>query len=118
MGILVEELPEGACICRVRSRLRLSFNGTLRGLTLAGLVAGGMAASMALYTPPVGMAVATLAAVGIATRTAWQTARLTAVIDRALTHVTSAAGFVRIPVPREPEPSAPNPETPASEMSR
>jgi GT2 family glycosyltransferase len=118
VGILVEELPQGACLCRVRSRLRPSFNGTLRGMTLAGLVASGMAASMALYTPPVGVAVASLATLGIAARTAWQTARLVAVLDRALTHVTSAAGFVRIPVQREPEPSTPTAKTTASEMGR
>ena len=118
VGILVEELPQGACLCRVRSRLRPSFNGTLRGMTLAGLGASGMAASMALYTPPVGVAVAGLATLGIAARTAWQTARLVAVLDRALTHVTSAAGFVRIPVQHEPEPLTPTAKTTASEMGR
>ena len=64
------------------------------------------------------IAVASLATLGIAARTAWQTARLVAVLDRALTHVTSAAGFVRIPVQHEPEPLTPTAKTTASEMGR
>ena len=38
---LVEEHEGGACLFRVRARLRPSFVGTLRGLTLAVLLAGG-----------------------------------------------------------------------------
>ena len=47
---LLEEHEGGACLFRVRARLRPSFVGTLRGLTLAVLLAAGIGASMALYT--------------------------------------------------------------------
>ncbi len=115
VGLLVEEHAEGACLCRVRTRLRPSLNGTLRGLALAVLLAGGMAASMALYTPSVGIVVAALAGVGIAARTAWQATRTTAVLDRALTHVTTAAGLIRLPMPPEAASAPPSAETTASD---
>jgi GT2 family glycosyltransferase len=116
VGMLVEEHAGGACLCRVRTRLRPSFNGTLRGLAMAGVLAGSTAASLALYTPPVGVLVAALAGVGIATRTAWQTTRANAVLDRALTHVTTAAGFVRLPLPPEAATAAPAAESPVSDL--
>ena len=95
---LVEDHEGGACVFRVRARLRPSFVGTLRGLTLAGLLAGGTGASMALYTPPVGVLVAAVASAAIAARAAWQATRAAAVLDRALTHVTTAAGLLRLPM--------------------
>ncbi len=97
----VEEHAGGACLCRVRARLRLSFIGTLRGVTLGLLLAGGIGASLALYTPPVGVVVAGLASLAIAARTAWQVTRATALLDHALTHVTTAAGLQRLPIPPE-----------------
>ena len=117
VGMLVEEHAGGACLCRVRTRLRPSFTGTIRGLTLAVLLAGGTAASMALYTPPAGVLVAALAGVGIAARTAWHAARATAVLDQALTHVTTAAGFVRLPISREAAPAPPATKVTASDLS-
>ena len=116
VGMLVEEHASGACLCRVRTRLRPSFNGTLRGLTLAVLLAGGTAASLALYTPPVGIAVGMLAVIGIAGRTAWQTIRANAVLDRALTHVTNAAGFIRLPLSPEAAPAPPAAKSPVSDL--
>ena len=116
VGMLVEEHAGGACLCRVRTRLRPSFNGTLRGLALAAVLAGGTAASLALYTPPAGVLVAALAGVAIATRTAWQTTRAIAVLDRALTHVTTAAGFIRLPLSPEATPAPPTAESPVSDL--
>jgi GT2 family glycosyltransferase len=111
---LVEEHEGGACLFRVRTRLRPSFVGTFRGLTLAVLLAGGIGASMALYTPPVGVIVAAVASAAIAARAAWQATRATAVLDHALTHVTTAAGLVRLPIPPE---SAPAPKAPKTTLS-
>jgi len=96
---LVEEHEGGACLSRVRVRLRPSFIGTLRGVTLAILLAAGIGASLALYTPPVGIGVAAVASAVLAARTAWQATRATAVLDHALTHVTTAAGLLRLPIP-------------------
>jgi len=98
---LVEEHAGGACLFRVQARLRPSFGGTLRGLTVALLLAGGTGASMALYTPSVGVVVAAAAIAAIAARAAWQATRAAAVLDRALTHVTTAAGLVRLPISPE-----------------
>jgi len=114
--MLVEEHAGGACLCRVRTRLCPSFNGTLRGLALATVLAGGTAASLALYTPPAGVLVAALAGVGIATRTAWQTTRANAVLDRALTHVTTAAGLIRLPLSPEAAPTPPTTESPVPDL--
>lgn len=116
VGMLIEEHAGGACLCRVRTRVRPSFNGTLRGLTMAVLLAGGTAVSLALYTPPVGVAVAMLAVIGIAGRTAWQTIRANAVLDRALTHVTNAAGFIRLPLSPEAAPAPPAAKSPVSDL--
>ena len=56
---------------------------------------------MALYTPSVGVVVAAAAIAAIAARAAWQATRAAAVLDRALTHVTTAAGLERLPIPPE-----------------
>ena len=65
VGTLVEEHEHGACLFRVRARLRPSFAGTLRGVTLAVLVAGGMSASMFIYDPSVTLVVAVVAIAAI-----------------------------------------------------
>ena len=108
---LIEEHKGGACLFRVRARLRPSFVGTLRGLTLAVLLAGGTGASLALYTPPVGVVVAAVATAAIAARVAWQATRAATVLDRALSHVTTAAGLHRLPRPPEATPEARAPDT-------
>ena len=113
---LVEEHEGGACLFRMRARLRPSFVGTLRGLTLAGLLAGGTGASMALYTPPVGVLVAAAAIAAIAARAAWQATRAAAVLDRALHHVTTAAGLHRLPRPPEVTPAVRAPDTTLSDL--
>ena len=103
---LVEEHEHGACLFRLRVRLRPSFVGTLSGATRAVLVAGGMSASMFIYDPSVtlGVAAATIAVIGA--RAAWQAMRATAVLDQAVTRVTTAAGLVRLPVSPTLEPEA------------
>ncbi|MDA1092665.1 MAG: glycosyltransferase [Acidobacteria bacterium] len=118
VGLLVEEHAGGACLCRVRTRLSPSFNGTLHSVALAALLAGGTAASFALYTPPVGITVAFLSAIGIAARTAWQTIRANAVLDRALTHVTNAAGFIRLPLATGAAAAPPAAKSPVSDVGR
>jgi hypothetical protein len=95
---LVEEHEHGACLFRVRARLRPSFAGTLRGVTLAVLVAGGMSASMFIYDPSVTLLVAAVAIAAIGARAAWQAIRATVVLDRAVTRVSTAAGLLRLPV--------------------
>jgi len=102
---LVEEHEHGACLFRVRARLRPSFAGTLRGVTLAVLVAGGMSASMFIYDPSVTLLVAAAAIAAIGARAAWQAIRATAVLDRAVTRVTTAAGLLRLPISPTVEPA-------------
>jgi GT2 family glycosyltransferase len=113
---LLEEHEDGACLFRVRARLRPSFIGTLRGLTLAVLLAAGAGASMALYTPPVGIVVAAVASAAIAARVAWQATRAAAVLDRALTHVTTAADLHPLPIPPKSAPVAQVPDTTLSDL--
>ena len=113
---LVEAHEGGACLFRVRARLRPSFVGTLRGLTLAVLLAGGTGASLALYTPPVGLVVAAVASAAIAARVAWQATRAAAVLNRALNHVTTAAGLQRLPSPPEATPAVRAPDTTLSDL--
>ena len=96
---LVEVHEKGCCLFRVRARLRPSFVGTVRGLTLAVLLAGGTGASMALYRPSVSIVVSGVAFAAFAARTAWQATRATAVLDRAVARVTAAAGMLPLPIP-------------------
>ena len=96
---LVEEHEDGRCLFRVQARLRPSFVGTVRGLTLGLLLAGGTAASMALYRPSVSVVVSVMALAAIAARAAWQATRAAAVLDRAVTRVTTAAGMLPLPLP-------------------
>jgi hypothetical protein len=83
----------------MRARLRPSFVGTLRGVTLAVLGAGGMSASMFLYEPSVTLLVSALAIAGIGARAAWQAIRGAAVLDQAVTRVSVAAGLQKLPIP-------------------
>ena len=96
---LVEEHEGGSCFLRVRARLRPSFLGTVRGLGLAVLLAGGMSASMALYRPSVSVIVSGVAIAAIVARAAWQATRAAAVLDRAVARVTTAAGMLPLPIP-------------------
>ena len=95
---VVEEHENGCCLFRVRARLRPSFVGTVRGLLLAALFAGGTSASMALYTPSVSVVVSIAAMAAIGARATWQTLRGVVALDRAITRVTTAAGMVVLPV--------------------
>jgi len=118
---LVEEHEHGACLFRIRARLRPSFVGTLRGATLAVLVAGGMSASMFLYDPSVTLLVSAIGIAGVGARAAWQAIRGAAVLDRALTRVTIAAGLLRLPMSATVEPTVeptlrPSAETAVSEF--
>ena len=118
---LVEEHEHGACLFRVRARLRPSFVGTLRGVTLAVLAAGGMSASMFLYEPSVTLFVSAVAIAGVGARAAWQAIRGAAVLDQAVTRVRVAAGLLRLPVSTGIEPTVEltlrqSPETVASEF--
>jgi predicted lipid-binding transport protein (Tim44 family) len=90
---LMEEHKGGACLLRVRARLRPSFAGTLRGATLAILVAGGMSASIFIYDLAETVLVAGLAIAALGARTAWQAIRGVAVLDRAIDRVTRGAGL-------------------------
>ncbi len=95
---LVEEHEHGACLFRMRARLRPSFVGTLQGVTLAVLMAGGMSASIFIYDLSVTVLVAAISMAAIGVRAAWQTMRATAVLDRAVTRVSTAAGLLKLPV--------------------
>ena len=95
---LVEEHEHGACLFRIRARLRPSFVGTLQGVTLAVLVAGGMSASMFIYDPSVTLLVSAVAIAAIGARAAWQAIRASAVLDRAVTRVITDAGLLKLPV--------------------
>jgi GT2 family glycosyltransferase len=102
---LVEEHEHGACLFRIRARLRPSFVGTLQGVTLAVLVAGGMSASIFIYDLSVTVLVAAVAIAAIGARAAWQAMRATAVLDRAVTRVSTAAGLLKLPVSTTVEPT-------------
>jgi len=102
---VVEEHEQGACLFRVRALLRPSFGGTLRGVTLAVVVAGGASASMFLYEPSVTLFGTAVAIAAIGARAAWQAIRAAAVLDRALTRVSVAAGLLRLPISTAVEPA-------------
>ena len=112
---LVEEHEHGACLLRIRARLRPSFVGTLQGVTLAVLVAGGMSASIFIYDLSVTVLVAAAAIVAIGARAAWQAMRATAVLDRAVTRVSTAAGLLKLPVSTTVEPTVEPTVKPAAE---
>ncbi|MEM7416502.1 MAG: glycosyltransferase [Gemmatimonadota bacterium] len=100
---VVEEHEKGASLLRIRTRLRPSMVGTVRGTTLAVAVAGGASASIFIYDLSVTLLVSTLAIAGIGARTAWQAIRASTVLDQALARVTAAAGMVRLPVTKQAE---------------
>ena len=111
--VLVEEHAQGRCLFRVGTRLRLSVIGTLQALTLAVLLLGGSLATMSLHQPS-GRLVLLLAATLLITRTAWQTARSTALLSRALARIASTAGMVALPAPPEPAGQAERPVPPSN----
>jgi hypothetical protein len=63
------------------------------------LVAGSMSASMVLSRPSVSVVVSALAISAIVLRAAWQAMRASAILDRALARVTTAAGMLPLPLP-------------------
>ena len=70
----------------------------MRGVTLAVLVAGGMSASVFIYDLSVTLLVSAVGIAGIGARAAWQAIRGAAVLDRAGTRVSGAAGLRRLPI--------------------
>jgi glycosyltransferase involved in cell wall biosynthesis len=95
---LVEEHERGACLFRVRARLRPSIIGTLRGATLAVLVAVSTSASMFLYDRAFTLVVAAVGVAAIGLWTALQAIRGAAVLDRAIGRVVTNAGMVGFPL--------------------
>ncbi|MDA0328816.1 MAG: glycosyltransferase [Gemmatimonadetes bacterium] len=106
---VVEEHENGACLLRTRTRLRPSFMGTLRGATLAVVVAGGASASVFIYDLSVTLFVSTLAIVGIGARAAWQAIRSATILDRALARVTASSGMFTLPVASKAGSTEPRP---------
>lgn len=96
---VVEEHEHGACLVRVRARLRPSFVGTLRGAVAAVLVAGGMSASVFIYDLSETVLVAAVAVAAIGARAAWQAIRGAAALEQAITRVTTGGGLVELPIP-------------------
>jgi hypothetical protein len=115
---LVEEHEQGACLFRVRARLRPSIVGTLRGATLAVLLAVSTSASMFLYDRAFTLVVAAVGVAAIGLWTALQAIRGAAVLDRAIGRVVTSAGMVEFPISSDVapmlvrEPSVPS-EAPA-----
>ncbi len=99
VGTVVEEHEHGACLLRVRARLRPSFGGTLRGAAAAVLVAGGMSASVFIYDLSETVLVAAVAVAAIGARAAWQAIRGAAVLEQAITRVTTGGAMVELPIP-------------------
>ncbi|MGE0159905.1 MAG: glycosyltransferase [Gemmatimonadales bacterium] len=102
---VMEEHAHGACLFRMRVRLRPSLVGTLRGATLAVLVAIGTSASMFVYDRVLTLAVAALGVAGIGVWTAIQALRGATVLDRAIGRVITDAGMVEFPSGREVAPA-------------
>jgi hypothetical protein len=94
---VVEEHQHGACLLRVRRRLRPSFAGTLRGATVAVVVVGGMSASIFIYDPLETLFVSAVGIAAIGAWAAWQVVRGASVLERAIERVTAAAGLTRLP---------------------
>lgn len=93
---LVEEHAEGRCLCRIAARLQPSVNGILRAVLLSAVLVVASSAAIALRWPWATMA-ALATAVTIFVSAAWQTTRSVAVLDRALSRVTTQAGMVPLP---------------------
>jgi len=94
---LVEEHAHGACLLRARCRLRPTFVGTLRGVTLAVVVVGGMSASVFIYDPVETLFVSAVGIAALGAWVAWQAVRGVSVLERAIERVTAAAGLSRLP---------------------
>jgi hypothetical protein len=96
---LVEDHERGCSLFRTRARLRPSVAGLIQGLILAAIVAAGTGASMVLHGPSLSVAVSVMAMITIVLRATWQATRAVAVLDRAVTRVTTAAGVLPLPAP-------------------
>jgi GT2 family glycosyltransferase len=96
---LVEEHAAGKCLMRVRSRLRVSFVGTLHALSAAAVLTGATLGLMSMRVG-FGSALGGLALVVLATRAAWQAIRAVAVFDRGLARVVQDAGMMLLGTPR------------------
>jgi sugar lactone lactonase YvrE len=93
---LVEEHADGRCLLRFVVRLRPSFNGVVQALGLALVLVVATSAAIALRWPSVSL----LSAVAVGAVFAgafWQTARVSALLYRALQRVTQAAGMIPMP---------------------
>jgi hypothetical protein len=95
---VMEEHEQGACLFRTRTRLRPSFMGTLRGATLAVVVAIGTSASMFRYDTALTLLVAAAGVAAIAAWTTWQAIRGVVVVDGAVDHVMRVGGLTEIGV--------------------
>ncbi len=96
VSALVEEHAAGKCLFRIATRLRLSFIGTLQALSVALLLSFGSVALMSLHRPS-GRLLSAVAFGVLAIRTAWQTIRITAVLDRAILRTVGASGMMPLP---------------------
>jgi hypothetical protein len=70
----------------------------VQGLALALLLIGVASASMALHKPATSVLVSVVSIAVIAVRAAWQVTRAAAALDWAVAHVTTAGGFLALPV--------------------
>jgi GT2 family glycosyltransferase len=93
---VVEEHEHGASLLRLRSRLRPTLVGTVRGATLAVLVAGGMSASIFIYDPLETLLVSAVGLVALGAWAAWQAVRSVAVLDRGIERVAADARLMRL----------------------
>jgi hypothetical protein len=101
----MEEHEQGSCLFRVRARLRPSLVGTVRGATLAVVVAIATSASMFLYDRDF---TAVVAAVGVAIIGLWttlQAIRGATMLDRAIERVITSAGMVEVSLTSDVEPT-------------
>jgi len=116
---LVEEHEHGACLFRVRARLRPSIVGTLRGGTLAVVVAVSTSASMFLYDRAFTLVVAAVGVAAIGLWTALQAIRGATVLDRAIGRVLTDAGMVELPLSPDVSPAVVRePSVPSEAPSR
>jgi hypothetical protein len=93
---LVEEHAKGACLMRVRSRLRVSFIGMFRGLAIIVGLIGAVFALKTVQVPSGGVLPGVLLAL-LAFRVGWQATQGVAVFDRALARVVQDAGMMPLP---------------------
>ena len=101
--VLVEEHAQGRCLVRTGASLRPSPAGIALGVLLAIAVAAAASTSGRLGWPLGAVSLAVTAA--IVARSIWQTTRVTAVLNRALTRVAGDAGL--LPLPLQPAASDP-----------